>query len=87
MTRDRRLPEPAESDLVVLASGLVSAAVGLVAVVTAIGLGYVAAAGLGLVLLLLAWKVPTAPSARAVRYLVFGLGVLAFIGAVYDLLA
>jgi len=39
------------------------------------------------VLLVVAWKVPARRPARAVRFIAAGFGVLALLGAVFDLFA
>jgi hypothetical protein len=75
-----------DSQLSVLAGGLVMVLFGLMAVLMAIDLGWLAAAVLGVVLLLLAWKLPTSDAARALPILMAGLGIVALLGAVFDLL-
>lgn len=73
-----------DSDVSLLLGGLVTIAFGGCAVLLAVGLGWVAAALLGVALLAIAWKVPT--SSRVLRIILAGLGVLALLGAVFDLL-
>jgi hypothetical protein len=84
---EARTDSHADSQLSVLASGLVMVLFGLMAVLMAIDLGWVGAATLGAVLLLLAWKVPTSDAARALTIMMAGLGIVALLGAVFDLLA
>jgi hypothetical protein len=66
--------------------GLLVVVFGTLAVLTATGMGWVGAAALGLVLFLVAWKVPVSPSAAVLRLLMAGFGAMALLGAVYDLL-
>ena len=75
-----------ETQVSVLFGGLVVLVFGLAAVLAAITMGWVGAAALGVAFLAVAWKVPTRRPARAVRLLVAGFGVLALLGAVFDLL-
>src|SRR3954452_3332853 len=74
-----------ESQASVLLGGLAVVVFGLAAVLAAIGMGWVGAAVLGMVLLVVAWKVPTRRTARAIRFVVAGFGVLALLGALFDL--
>jgi len=73
-----------DSDPALLLGGILTVGFGTVAVMTAIDLGWVAAALLGVVLLLVAWKVPTA---RVLTAILAVLGVVALVGAVFDLVA
>ncbi|MFL6108701.1 MAG: hypothetical protein ACJ72L_17215 [Marmoricola sp.] len=75
-----------ESEASVLFGGLMTVGFGLMAVLAAIGLGWVAAAALGIVLLVVAWRVPASASARVLPYLLVGLGVMSLLGAFFDLL-
>lgn len=75
-----------ESEASVLFGGLMAVGFGLVAVMAAIGLGWAAAAALGIVLPLVAWKVPASSSARVLPYVLVGLGVTSLLGALFDLL-
>ena len=74
-----------DSDASLLLGGLLTVAFGGFAVMAAIGLGWVGAALLGVALLVFAWKVPT--RARVLPVILAGLGVVALVGAVFDLLA
>src|SRR4051812_43020685 len=80
VTSARTDPETAsrsgESPASVLLGGLAVVVFGLAAVLVAIGMGWVGAAVLGAVLLVVAWKVPTRRPARAVRFIAAGFGVL-----------
>ncbi|HET8561991.1 MAG TPA: hypothetical protein VFL69_15845 [Marmoricola sp.] len=78
--------DPAESQVSVLVGGLVTVAFGTFAVLAAIGLGWVAAAALGVVLLVVAWKVPLSAPARMLRYLLGGVGGASLLGALFELL-
>jgi hypothetical protein len=75
-----------ETELSVLIGGLLVVVFGLAAVLTAIVMGWVGAAALGAVLLVVAWNVPTSPSARVLRPIMAGFGVAALLGAIFDLL-
>ena len=72
------------SDVSLLLGGLLTVAFGGFAVMMAIGMGWVGAFLLGVVLLLVAWKVPT--NARVLPMILAGLGVIALVGAAFDLL-
>lgn len=76
-----------ESQASVLAGGLATVAFGLMAVLAAIGLGWVAAAVLGAALLVLAWRLPATPQARVLPYLLAGFGAVSVLGAIVDLLS
>jgi hypothetical protein len=52
----------------------------------AVAMGWVGAAVLGAVLLVLARTVPVSPSATVLRYLMAGFGAVALLGAAFDLL-
>lgn len=75
----------AETDGSVLAGGLLVIGFGLASVLMAILMGWVGAAALGVVLLAVAWKVPTSASARVLRPIMAGFGVVALLGAIFDL--
>lgn len=81
---DRESAAP-ETLVSVLIGGLLVVVFGLAAVLTAIGMGWIGATTLGAVLLLLAWKVPVPTSARVLSLLAAGYGVIALLGAVFDL--
>ncbi|HET6165491.1 MAG TPA: hypothetical protein VFE07_01575 [Marmoricola sp.] len=66
-----------------LLGGLLTIAFGAFAVLTAIDMGWVGAVVLGVVLLLVAWRVPT--GARVLPVVLAALGVVALVGAVVDL--
>ena len=72
-----------DTDGSLLLGGLLTVAFGAFAVMLAIGMGWAGAALLGVVLLLVAWRVPT--SARVLPLIIGGLGVVALVGAVFDL--
>jgi hypothetical protein len=73
-----------DTDGSLVLGGLLTIAFGAIAVMTAIGMGWLGAALLGVVLLLVAWKVPT--NSRILPVILAGLGVIALVGAVVDLL-
>jgi hypothetical protein len=75
----------AETAVSVLIGGLLVVVFGLAAVLTAIGIGWMGAATLAAILLALAWKVPVRKSARVLPLLAAGFGVLALLGAIFDL--
>lgn len=72
-----------DTEASLLLGGLLTIVLGGFAVILAIGIGWVAAALLGVVLLLVAWRVPT--SARVLPVVIAGLGVVALVGALFDL--
>ena len=72
-----------DTDGSLLLGGLLTVAFGAFAVMLAIGMGWVGAVLLEVVLLLVAWRVPT--SARVLPLIIGGLGVVALVGAVFDL--
>ena len=72
-----------DTEASLLLGGLLTIVLGGFAVVLAIGIGWVAAALLGVVLLLVAWRVPT--SSRVLPVVIGGLGAVALVGAVFDL--
>ena len=74
-----------ETQVSVLVGGLLVVVFGLAATLTAIGMGWIAAAALGAVLLLLAWKVRVPHGARVLSYIAAGFGVVALLGAAFDL--
>lgn len=74
-----------DSQAAILVGGLLVILFGLGAVLTAIEMGWAGTAMLGLVLLLVAWRVTPSPSARVLRFLMAGAGVLALLGAAFDL--
>ncbi len=76
--------EPRDTQASLLLGGLLTIAFGGFAVMTAIGIGWVGAALLGALLLVIAWKVPT--SSRVLPVILAGLGVVALVGALVDLL-
>jgi hypothetical protein len=76
--------ERPDGDGSLLLGGLLTVAFGGFAVMLAIGLGWVGAALLGLVLIVVAWKVPT--NARVLPIIIAGLGVVALLGALFDLI-
>lgn len=82
MSETAHKPETTGSLLI---GGLMVIVFGLFAVMVAIGMGWVAAAVLGVVLLAMAWKVPVSDSARIVRFLIAAFGVISLIGAVVGL--
>lgn len=71
-----------DSDPALLLGGILTVGFGAVAVMTAIDLGWVAAALLGVVLLVVAGKVPTE---RVLTAILAVLGVVALVGAVFGL--
>lgn len=71
----------------VLIGGLLTIVFGAGSVMAAIGLGWFAALLLGAALLVLAWKVPISDSALVLRFLMAGLGIVALLGAVVDLIS
>ena len=76
--------ERTDSDPALLLGGILTIGFGAVAVTTAIDLGWVAAALLGVVLLVVAWKVPTE---RVLTAILAVLGVVSLAGAVFDIVA
>jgi hypothetical protein len=66
--------------------GLLTVVFGTSAVTMAVAMGWVGAAVLGAVLLVLARTVPVSPSATVLRYLMAGFGAVALLGAAFDLL-
>lgn len=72
-----------DTEASLLLGGLLTIVLGGFAVILAIGIGWVAAALLGVVLLLVAWRVPT--SARVLPVVIAGLGVVALVGALFAL--
>jgi hypothetical protein len=73
-----------DTETSLLLGGLLTIAAGGFAVMMAIDMGWVGAALLGVALLILAWKVPT--NSRVLSVIIAGLGVVALVGAVFDLL-
>lgn len=76
-----------ESPVAVAIGGLLVVVFGLFAVMTAIGMGWAGAVLVGVGLLLFAWKIPTSGSARVLPVILSAFGVIALLGAVFDLLA
>jgi len=76
--------ERRETEGSLLLGGLLTIAFGGFAVMVAIGMGWVGAALLGVVLLAIAWRVPT--NARVLPVILAALGVIALVGALLDLL-
>lgn len=74
-----------ESQNVVLFWGLVIIVLLVNPMIAAIAEGWFVAAGLGAALLAIAWFVPTGRTARMLRLLVAGFGVVSMLGAVFDL--
>jgi hypothetical protein len=74
-----------ESQNVVLFWGLVIIVLLVNPMIAAIAEGWLVAAGLGTALLAIAWFVPTGRTARMLRLLVAGFGVVSMLGAVFDL--
>jgi hypothetical protein len=78
--------EHEDSPALVLIVGLFILTVGMSTVFAAVGLGSIAAAALGVAFLTAARLMPTAISARSLRVIVAGLGIVALAGTVFDLL-
>ncbi|MBW8750734.1 MAG: hypothetical protein JF565_04835 [Propionibacteriales bacterium] len=76
--------EAAETSTSVALGGLLTVVFGTFAVMVAVGMGWLGAAVLGAVLLLLSWRVPT--TTRILPLLMAGFGVVAVLGAVFDVL-
>ena len=64
--------------------GLLTVVFGMFAVMLGVGMGWLGAAVVGAVLLLLAWRIPT--TTRILPLLLAGFGVVALLGAVFDVL-
>jgi hypothetical protein len=86
MTTDPEATTTTEPATAVAVGGLLTVIFGTSAVLMAIGIGWVGAALLGVLLLVLARTVPVSSSATLLRYLMAAFGVVALLGATFDLL-